>query len=127
MRIIVALVGIAGVAGVLVSVLRTVVLPRAVPARLARFTFLAVRSLLVLRLWIFGGSDYERRDRVFALQAPLGLLAQLVTWSVLRRDATNHLFVWSFRKYPNVMLSLWLHIKKYSLHELQYFLRICLH
>ena len=83
MRIIVALVGIAGVAGVLVSVLRTVVLPRAVPARLARFTFLAVRSLLVLRLWIFGGSDYERRDRVFALQAPLGLLAQLVTWSVL--------------------------------------------
>lgn len=74
--------GIAGVAGVLLSVLRTVVLPRAVPARLARFTFLAIRSLLLLRLRI-GRSDYETRDRVFALQAPLGLFAQLVTWSVL--------------------------------------------
>jgi hypothetical protein len=74
--------GIAGVAGVLLSVLRTVVLPRAVPARLARFTFLAVRSVLLLRLRL-GGADYETRDRVFALQAPLGLFAQLVTWSVL--------------------------------------------
>ena len=74
--------GIAGVASVLLSVLRTVVLPRAVPARLARFTFLAVRSLLLIRLRL-GGSDYATRDRVFALQAPLGLFGQLVTWSVL--------------------------------------------
>lgn len=77
-----ALVGIAGVLGVLLSVLRTVVLPRAVPARLARFTFLAVRSTLLLRLRL-GNSDYETRDRVFALQAPFGLFAQLITWSVL--------------------------------------------
>jgi hypothetical protein len=82
LRIIVALVSIVGVAGVLLSVLRTVVLPRAVPARLARVTFLAVRGLLLLRLRL-GRSDYETRDRVFALQAPLGLFAQLVTWSVL--------------------------------------------
>lgn len=67
---------------VLLSVLRTVVLPRAVPARLARFTFLAVRSLLLLRLRVHG-ADYETRDRVFALQAPLGLFAQLLAWSVL--------------------------------------------
>lgn len=78
-----ALVALAGVAGVLSSVLRTVVLPRAVPARLARFTFLAVRASLLLRLRLSGRSDYETRDRVFALQAPLGLLAQLITWSVL--------------------------------------------
>lgn len=77
-----ALVGVAGVIGVLLSVLRTVVLPRAVPARLARFTFLAVRGVLLLRLRL-GSSDYETRDRVFALQAPLGLFAQLFTWSVL--------------------------------------------
>ncbi len=77
-----AVVGLAGVAGVLSSVLRTVVLPRAVPARLARFTFLVVRSLLLLRLRL-GRSDYETRDRVFAGQAPLGLFAQLLTWSVL--------------------------------------------
>jgi hypothetical protein len=79
----VALIALAGVAGVLASVLRTVVLPRAVPARLARFTFLAVRALLLLRLRLARGSDYRTRDRVFALQAPLGLFAQLLTWSVL--------------------------------------------
>jgi hypothetical protein len=79
----VALIGLAGVFGVLASVLRTVVLPRAVPARLARFTFLAVRGMLILRLRLAGRSDYKTRDRVFALQAPLGLFAQLVTWSVL--------------------------------------------
>ncbi|HWE14670.1 MAG TPA: hypothetical protein VG365_14205 [Solirubrobacteraceae bacterium] len=65
------------------SVLRTVVLPRAVPARLARFTFLAVRGLLLLRLRMSGRSDYKTRDRVFALQAPVGLFAQLLAWSVL--------------------------------------------
>lgn len=77
-----AVLGVLGVAVVLLSVLRTVVLPRAVPARLARFTFLAVRSLLLLRLRL-GRSDFETRDRVFALQAPLGLFAQLLTWSLL--------------------------------------------
>jgi hypothetical protein len=79
----VALIGLAGVAGVLASVLRTVVLPRGVPARLARFTFLAVRGSLLLRLRLSGRSDYKTRDRVFALQAPLGLFAQLVAWSLL--------------------------------------------
>jgi hypothetical protein len=82
-RIIVGLLALAGVAAVLASVLRTVVLPRAVPARLARFTFRAVRSSLLLRLRLSGRSDYETRDRVFALQAPLGLFAQLIVWSVL--------------------------------------------
>ncbi|HWD73628.1 MAG TPA: hypothetical protein VG371_00730 [Solirubrobacteraceae bacterium] len=60
-----------------------VVLPRGVPARLARFTFLAVRGSLLLRLRLSGRSDYKTRDRVFALQAPLGLFAQLVAWSLL--------------------------------------------
>lgn len=83
LRIIVAILALAGVLSVLMSVLRTVVLPRAVPARLARFTFLAVRGTLLLRLRLSGRSDYQTRDRVFALQAPLGLFAQLVTWSLL--------------------------------------------
>lgn len=82
-QIIVGLAGLAGVGAVLGSVLRTVVLPRAVPARLARFTFLAVRNALLLRLRLSGRSDYETRDRVFALQAPLGVFAQLVIWAVL--------------------------------------------
>lgn len=82
-RIIVGLAGLAGVGSVLGSVLRSVVLPRAVPARLARFTFLAVRNALLLRLRLAGRSDYETRDHVFALQAPLGVFAQLATWSAL--------------------------------------------
>lgn len=80
---IVGVLAIAGVAAVLASVIRTVVLPRGVPARLARLVFLAVRQLLTLRLRLGRGHDYRTRDRVFSLQAPLGLFAQLFTWGVL--------------------------------------------
>jgi hypothetical protein len=83
LRIIVAVAGVAGVVAVLASVIRTVVLPRAIPARLARVAFLGVRSLLLARLRITRRSDYRTRDRVFALQAPLGLFAQLVIWTSL--------------------------------------------
>lgn len=82
-RILVAVLAALGVAAVLASVLRTVVLPRGVPARLARVVFLAVRNVLVLRLRLTRRTDYRTRDRVFALQAPLGLFAQLFTWGLL--------------------------------------------
>jgi hypothetical protein len=80
-RIIVAALALAEVTGVLLSVLRSVVLPRAVPARLARLTFLIVRFGLLARLR--GRTDYATRDRVLALQAPLGLFAQLLMWALL--------------------------------------------
>jgi hypothetical protein len=48
--VIVAAIALIGVVSVLFSVLRTVVLPRGVPARLARLTFLVIRAFLVLRL-----------------------------------------------------------------------------
>jgi hypothetical protein len=82
-RIVVGLLAVAGVGAVLGSVLRTVVLPRAVPARLARVAFLSVRGLLLVRLRLTGRSDYATRDRVFALQAPFGLFAQLLAWASL--------------------------------------------
>jgi hypothetical protein len=82
-RVIVGALAVWGLGAVLTSVLRTVVLPRAVPARLARFAFLAVRRLLLVRLRLTGRSDYRSRDRVFALQAPLGVFAQLLTWALL--------------------------------------------
>jgi hypothetical protein len=82
-RIAVGLLAVVGVGAVLGSVLRTVVLPRAVPARLARVAFLSVRGLLGMRLRLIGRSDYATRDRVFALQAPFGLFAQLLTWAAL--------------------------------------------
>jgi hypothetical protein len=82
-RWIVGVLAVIGVGFVLGSVLRTVVLPRPVPARLARLAFLAVRALLRLRLRLTGRSDYSTRDRVFALQAPLGLFGQLFLWGSL--------------------------------------------
>jgi len=82
-RLIVGVLAVVGVAVVLASVLRTVVLPRAVPARLARAAFLVVHWLLRLRLRLTGRSDYVTRDRIFAVQAPLGLFAQLATWGML--------------------------------------------
>jgi hypothetical protein len=82
-RIVVGVLAVVGVAAVLASMLRTVVLPRGVPARLARIAFLAVYWLLRLRLRLTGRSDYATRDRIFAVEAPLGLFAQLTTWAVL--------------------------------------------
>lgn len=84
LRVVVGILAVAGVAAVLASVIRTVVLPRGVPARLARVVFLAVRNLLTLRLrFVPRSEDYRTRDRIFALQAPLGLFAQLFAWVVL--------------------------------------------
>src|ERR1700683_88292 len=82
-RIAAGLLAVVAVSAVLGSVLRTVVLPRAVPARLARAAFLSVRGLLLVRLRLTGRSDYAPRDRVFALQAPFGVFAQLLMWSSL--------------------------------------------
>jgi hypothetical protein len=82
-RIIVGVLALISLAGVQASVLRSVVLPRAVPARLARIAFLAVRTLLLIRLRLQRRRDYTTRDRVLALQAPLGLFGQLFTWALL--------------------------------------------
>jgi len=63
------------------SAVRTVILPRGVPAKLGRFVFVTLRS--VFRLWAGPSATYERRDRVMALYAPVGLLALLATWVTL--------------------------------------------
>jgi hypothetical protein len=93
-RVVVGVLAVAGAVTVLGSAARTVVVPRAEPARLARIAFLSARALLLLRLRLTGRSDYETRDRVFALQSPLSLLAQLVTWGVLTYLSFAALF-WS--------------------------------
>jgi hypothetical protein len=82
-RVIVGFLAVVGVGAVLGSMLRTVVVPRGVPARLARAAFLTVYWLLRLRLRLTGRSDYATRDRVFAVGAPLGPFAQLATWGML--------------------------------------------
>ena len=82
-RVIVGVLAVVGLALVLASMLNTVVVPRAVPTRLARIAFLAVHWLLRVRLRLTGRSDYATRDRIFAVQAPLGVFAQLTTWGLL--------------------------------------------
>jgi hypothetical protein len=82
-RVIIGVLAVMGVCAVVASMLRTVVLPRAVPARLARAAFIGVYWSLRLRLRLTGRSDYATRDRVFAIEAPLGLFAQLTTWALL--------------------------------------------
>ena len=63
------------------SAVRTVVIPRAIPARLTRFVFLGMRTLFRLRAR--PRHAYERRDRVMALYAPVSLLVLLVVWMTL--------------------------------------------
>ncbi len=83
-RILVGLAAVSSLLSILLSVLRSVVLPRGVPTRLARLTFLTVRAVLLARLRVTRShTDYETRDRVFSLQAPLGVFAQLFVWSAL--------------------------------------------
>jgi hypothetical protein len=83
-RIAVAALAIATLLATFLSILRTVVLPRGVPARLARITFLGVQSVLLLRLRLSSRRhEYSTRDRVLAMQGPLGVFGQLIVWSSL--------------------------------------------
>ncbi|MFN2590103.1 MAG: hypothetical protein ABR518_04985 [Actinomycetota bacterium] len=60
------------------SAVRTVILPRGIPAKLGRFVFVNVRH--VFRLRAGPSAPYVKRDRVMALYAPVSLLVLLVVW-----------------------------------------------
>ncbi len=84
LRVLAGVGGALGVLAVLSSALRSVVLPRAFPARVARVAFLAVRlpvGALAAREARRGNA--RRREELLSLQGPLGILAQLGTWTVL--------------------------------------------
>ena len=70
--------GLALVVATLASAIRTMVVPRALPAVIARLVFSGVRQLLRA----LGGrsKDYVRRDRAMAYFAPLGLVLLPVVW-----------------------------------------------
>lgn len=80
-RVIAVAAGAFVVAGTLGSAVRTVILPRGIAAKLTRQVFLLVRSIFRLRAGPKAG--YERRDRVMALYAPMGLLALVACWLIL--------------------------------------------
>lgn len=70
--------GAAVVWATLGSAIRTVVLPRGIPAKLARYVFVLMRR--VFRLRIGRRAEYEKRDRIMALYGPLSLLVLLLAW-----------------------------------------------
>jgi hypothetical protein len=80
-RVLVALLGAVIVIATFASAVRTVVLPRAVPARLGRLVFRTLRGVFAIRAR--PSHSYERRDRILALYAPLGLLSLLAVWMTL--------------------------------------------
>ena len=82
--VVAALVGLAGGACVLltvVSAVKTVVVPRAVPVLITRVVFVAMRGLFAAVLW--RSRDFRSKDRVMALYAPFSLLMLPVVWLVL--------------------------------------------
>jgi hypothetical protein len=78
LRIPVFILGAAVVFATVGSAVRTVILPRGIPAKLGRFVFISVRMLFRVR--IGRRATYERLDRIMAGYAPVSLLALLVTW-----------------------------------------------
>ena len=75
------LAGVALIAIVLDSALRTFVLPRAVSTPLTRFVFVTIRR--GFDLLANESRTYETRDRIMALYGPVGLFALVFTWMTL--------------------------------------------
>jgi len=63
------------------SAVKTVVLPRAVRARISRTVLVTLR--VVFRARIGRSASFERRDRILALFPPTALLTLLATWMIL--------------------------------------------
>ena len=80
-RVLVAIVALAVIYLTLGSAVRTVVLPRGVPAKIGRAVFIGMR--MVFRVRAGRNATYEKRDAVMASYGPVSLLVLLGTWMVL--------------------------------------------
>ena len=80
-RVLSVVIGVILVAGTIGSVIKTVVLPRATASAITRSVFLVVRRAYLV--FAPSSAPYERRDRVLASYAPVGLIVVLFTWLVL--------------------------------------------
>jgi hypothetical protein len=81
LRVLSFIVGVAIVAGTLLSATRTYVLPRSARDRVARAVFLAIRK--VFDFVCRRAATYHGRDRIMALYAPISLLVLDAVWLVL--------------------------------------------
>ncbi|TAK13598.1 MAG: hypothetical protein EPO32_04715 [Anaerolineae bacterium] len=80
-RILAALLGLIIVAATVLSAVRTFVLPRAAHDPITRIVFRGLRRVFDFRLRF--ARDYETRDRIMALYAPISLLALAPVWFAL--------------------------------------------
>lgn len=78
LNVVLFLVGAVMVLGTIGSAVRTVILPRGIPAKIASVVFVAMRRAFNLRLR--KEDSYAARDRVMALYAPLSLVALAIAW-----------------------------------------------
>jgi hypothetical protein len=83
--------------GTLGSAVRTVVLPRGVPARLSSLVFVVLGRLYRLR--IRRTATYERRDRVMAGFAPAALMLLVVEWLTITLAGYTAMF-WAIGARP---------------------------
>ncbi len=81
LRILIFLVGVTIVGRTALSALKTFVLPRGVPDRLTSVVFRVSQYLFDLRA--LRARDYETRDRIMALYAPVTLLTLPLVWLAL--------------------------------------------
>lgn len=80
LHVLVFVIGFLIVLGILVSAIRTFVLPRSAPDQFDRVIFITIHRLFNLRMhWT---STYLERDRIMALYAPFSLLALPAAWLV---------------------------------------------
>lgn len=80
LRVLSFLAGFSVVFYVLISVIRTFVLPRSAPDVLVRLVFIVMRKIFDARIGI--EDDYERRDEIMALYAPFTLVILPAVWLV---------------------------------------------
>jgi hypothetical protein len=83
--------------GTLGSAVRTVVLPRGIPARLSSLVFVVLGR--VYRLRIRRTATYERRDRVMAGFAPAALMLLVVEWLTITLAGYTAMF-WAIGARP---------------------------
>jgi hypothetical protein len=66
---------------VLLSAIRTVILPRGEPVLITRYVFVSLRSIFTL--WVRRAKTYEERDRSFAMFSPIALVLLAGVWVTL--------------------------------------------
>lgn len=89
-RVLAVVAGAGAVAAVMLSAIRTVVLPRSEVVRLSRFAFIVLRR--IFDVFAREQRSYEARDRVMAMYGPLGLILLPGMWAVLVVGSFSFIF-----------------------------------